>query len=92
MEFLKLEAFMEKDPCGGFLAWISNSKKFNMVVKGDTQDEAAKELIISLKVAMSYNFGVNVEDISMLSHEEFSSEITKSLKENGKKELVFNAA
>lgn len=92
MEFLKLEAQMENDACGGYLAWISNSKKFNMLVKGETPEAAAAKLVTSLKVAIAYHFDVKVSQITELSKEEYLNEVVSALKTNGKKQLVFNAA
>jgi hypothetical protein len=60
---IKLEANMQHCPHSGYIAWIENSGNFNMVVQGSTAESAAKELIISLKVAMAHISGGDIESI-----------------------------
>lgn len=74
----------------GYIAWIDNPKNFKMLVHGSSPEEAAKELLTSLKVAISYKLGINIQD---LYHKEFTSEealekeISASFKKTGSKEI-----
>lgn len=83
---------MENFGEGGYVAWIEKPNSFKMVVQADSPENAAKELLISLKVTLSHTLGINIEDID---HKEFASEeelqksLTEALKETGTKELKF---
>jgi hypothetical protein len=91
----KLNAYMQSFGEAGYIAWIDNSKNIKMVVQGKTPDEAAKELLISLKVTMSYMFGVDMDTIQekeCASDEELYTELLKDLRDSGKKELEFKVA
>lgn len=90
-----LNAFMEPQGGEGFVAWIDNPKNFKMLVHGNTPEEAAKELVISLKVSLSYQLGIDIRDISekqVSSDEQLYKELSNELKQNGKKELKFQFA
>lgn len=88
---ITLNAFMEKCSQSGYIAWIDNSNSFNMVVRGKTPEEAAKELFISLKVAICHAFGADLEDVTtkLFSTE---SEMLKALEKNGRREIQFQVA
>lgn len=88
----KLDAHMKDFGDAGYVAWIDNPKNFKMVVQGSTPEEAAKELLISLKVTLSYKLGIDINDIEhkeFANEQELEREISSALKENGKKELRF---
>lgn len=88
----KLDAHMKNFGDAGYVAWIDNPKNFKMVVQAGTPEEAAKELITSLKVSISFMLGI---DINNIEHKEFASEselqkeISEAFKEKGQKELKF---
>lgn len=89
---IKLDARMRSAEGAGYVAWIDNAKKFKMVVQADTPEQAAKELIISLKVAMAHNFGVDIDAIEhkrFSNEEELQQELSKDLQEYGQKDLEF---
>jgi hypothetical protein len=89
---IKLDARMRSAEGAGYVAWIDNAKKFKMVVQADTPEQAAKELIISLKVTISHLFGVDINSIEhkkLSSEAELQEELSKALKESGKKDLEF---
>lgn len=93
--FIKLDAHMQSFGDDKFLAWIEAPKKFKMVVEAASPEEAAKELLISLKVAMSHIFGIPVESIQhkQVSYdEELYNDIANSLKLDGHKELKLQIA
>lgn len=88
-------AFMESqgDSCG-YVAWIASPRKFKMLVHGDTPEEAASELMKSLKVSLSYQLGINMGD---LSHKEITDgnlakELSDELSKSGQKELKLQFA
>lgn len=88
----KLDAHMENFGDAGYVAWIENPKNFKMVVQAGTPEDAAKELITSLKVTLSYMLGI---DINSIGHKQFSTEVelqkdlSDAFKQSGKKELEF---
>ncbi|MEP2508484.1 MAG: hypothetical protein ABJH72_03970 [Reichenbachiella sp.] len=57
-----------------FVAYVESIK--GLVVEGSSLNEVCKELLTSLKVKMSYDYGI---DISSIAHKEFPSE--KKMKE-----------
>jgi hypothetical protein len=90
-----LNAFMEAQGTEGFVAWIDSPKNFKMLVHGNTPEEATKELVISLKVSLSYQLGIDIRDISekqVSTDEQLYKELSNELKQNGKKELKFQFA
>jgi hypothetical protein len=82
---------MEHCPESGYIAWIDNSNSFNMVVRGKTPEEAAKELFLSLKVAICHAFGADLQDVTakLFASE---AEMLKSLQKEGKREIQFQVA
>ncbi len=89
---LKINAYMQRDVTGGFIAWINDSKKLNMVVHGDTPEKATSELITSLKVALMHSLDIQIDEIKQLTEEQYLSELAKTLQETGRRELKFQAA
>jgi Holliday junction resolvase len=90
-----LNAFMERQKGDGYIAWIESPKNFKMLVQAATPEATAKELVISLKVSLSYQLGIDIRDISekqASSDEQLYRELSNELKENGKKELKFQFA
>jgi hypothetical protein len=54
-----------------FVAWIENTKTIKgMVVEGNSLEEVFHELLVSLKVKIAYDLGI---DMSTLDHKEFKS-------------------
>jgi hypothetical protein len=77
---------------GGYVAWIEEPKNFKMVVQASTPENAAKELITSLKVTLSYRLGIDINKIEhkeVANEEELQQELTNALKKDGRKELKF---
>lgn len=92
---IQLNTYMQSFGDKGFIAWIDHPKSFKMVVQGGTPEETAKELLISLRVKMARIFGVDIntiEERAFHSDKEFGDEISKALKETGKKQLQFQLA
>jgi hypothetical protein len=89
-----LNAFMEAQGDNGYVAWIETPRKFKMLVHGNTAEEAAKELVISLKVSLSYQLGIDIECINdqAVSEDEMTRQLSYELVEKGKKEFKFQFA
>lgn len=66
---IKFIANIEAFGAGRYIAFIDTIK--GMVVEGGSVSEVCKELLISLKVKMAYDYGV---DINSIKHKEFASE------------------
>lgn len=48
-----------------FVAWIENTKNIKgMVVEGNSVEEVFDELLISLKVKIAYDLGVDIDSIN----------------------------
>jgi hypothetical protein len=55
-----------------FVAWIENTRNIKgMVVEGSSVEEVMKELLMSLKVKIAYDLGI---DINSIDHKEFRTE------------------
>lgn len=55
-----------------FVAWIENTKNIKgMVVEGNSIEEVFDELLLSLKVKIAYDLGV---DVNSIGHKEFKSD------------------
>lgn len=55
-----------------FVAWIENTRNIRgIVVEGKSAEEAMEELLVSLKVKIAYDLGI---DIASITHQQFSSE------------------
>ena len=92
--YLKLNAFMEEHKDLGFIAWIDSPKKMKMLVKGATAEIATKELLVSLKVSMAYQLGVDISKIveKEITSNQFYSDLLNDLKYKGQKELQLQVA
>lgn len=88
-------AFMESqgDSCG-YVAWIESPRKFKMLVHGETPEETAAELVKSLKVSLSYQLGIDMEDFSHkeITEGDLAKELSDELSKTGRKELKFQFA
>jgi hypothetical protein len=75
----------------GYMAWIDNPKNLRTVVQGTSPEETVKELLISLKVTISFLCGVDVDSIKEkeISSEEYIYELSTALQKTGQKELEF---
>ena len=62
---VKLVANVEKFD-NHYVAWIENAKMKGMVVEGESAEEVWNELLISLKVKIAYNLGVDISSIEPL--------------------------
>ena len=89
----KLEAHMQQCPNSGYVAWIENTKTFNMVVQGETPEDVTRELVKSLKVSISYVFGADFNDIVDTEiGEDMYLQLISGFQESGKKELKLQLA
>lgn len=89
---IKLSAQMQACDNCGYVAWIEGSRNFDMVVQGATPEEATRELVTSLKVNISFLFGVDVESITDKKNgddHELYAQIYKSFMQTGKREIKF---
>lgn len=66
---MKLTANIESFEDNKYVAFIDSIK--GMVVQGDSLQDVCKELMISLKVKIAYDYGVDIRDIK---HKEFQNE------------------
>jgi hypothetical protein len=91
---LILNAFMEPQDGAGFIAWIDTPKNFRMLVQGSTKEETAKELIISLKVALSYQLGFSIEKmkVQQMENESIYNDLIQDLSTKGQRELKLQLA
>lgn len=86
---IPLTAHIEPFDHVGFLAWI-NTDKFKVVVQADSVQNAIKELLISVKVKLAYDYGINlnlIEEKEMLSEDELDKFVS-----TGEKEIRFSLA
>lgn len=56
-----IKAFIDHFPNAGYIAWADGFK--GLVVQGDTMDEVKKELWISLKVKIAYDYNLDISHI-----------------------------
>jgi len=94
MELL-LTAYMQQNGSNGYIAWIETPKKMKMIVQADTQEKVFAELIISLKVSLSYQLGVNIDSIkdsSELTDNSLYSSVFPELSTVGRKDFKFSLA
>ena len=78
---LKLTAHIEPVSNSQFVAWIENEKFKGTVVQASTLGEAWKELMISIKVKIAYDYNIQINSISeqkVESMEEFSYLMAKA--------------
>lgn len=47
----------------GFVAWIDNAKFKGMVVQSNSLEGVLKELLISLKVKIAYDYGIEISGL-----------------------------
>jgi len=83
---LKLMAHIEQVSNSQFVAWIENEKFKGTVVQASTPGDAWKELLISVKVKIAYDYNIQIDTISeqkVESIEDFSYLMAKA----GKNEL-----
>ena len=67
---LKLNVCIEKFGSTGYIAWIDNEKFKGMVVQADSPENARRELLISLKTKIAYDFGIHIGAINTTEHQD----------------------
>ena len=88
---LKLIAHIENFGDAGYIGYVDSIR--GMVVQGSTLKEAWEELLISLKVKISHDFGIDMaafEEKEMFSIEKSTPPV--EFERNGKKELSLTLA
>jgi len=84
---MKLIAKIESYGSSGYIAWIESMK--GMVVQAETQEAVLRELLLSLKVKLSYDLGVNFDNFE---EKEITEEEWKQIESKGEKEINFSFA
>ena len=56
-----LTAYIENHGEAGFIAWIEGYK--GLVVQGTSSDEVKRELFISFRTLIAYQFGLKLDDV-----------------------------
>ena len=81
---IKLDAYIEKFTDAKYAGWIDhkNTNIKGIVVQGNSIEEVYKQLLLSLKVKIAYDYGVEILDIQEKEEEDIPTTMEVSEKQN----------
>lgn len=86
---LKLNAYIEHYENAGYVGWIENEKFKGMVVQAESAEAAHKELLISLKAKIAYDFGIEMNSIEEINACNIPEDVLPAIYQKGITGIVY---